>query len=72
VGAEEMDEKKRKAIYDEFQKIVGEQQPYIYTVVPDILIALRNKYGNVKPSAVGGVVWNIEEIYDKKATRDTP
>jgi peptide/nickel transport system substrate-binding protein len=71
-GAEEMDETKRKAIYAEFQKIVGEQQPYIYTVVPDALSAMRNKYGNVKPSPLGGVTWNIEEIYDLKATRDTP
>lgn len=71
-GAQEMDETKRKAIYAEFQKIVGEQQPYVYTVVPDSLSAMRNKYGNVKPCAVGGVTWNIEEIYDLNATRDTP
>lgn len=71
-GAQELDETKRKAIYAEFQKIVGEQQPLIYTVVPDSLAALRNKYGNVKPSPTGGVTWNIDEIYDLKATRDTP
>jgi peptide/nickel transport system substrate-binding protein len=71
-GAQEMDETKRKAIYAKFQAIVAEQQPYIYTVVPDILWALRNKYGNVKPSAVGGVTWNVDEIYDLSATRDKP
>lgn len=71
-GAEEMDETQRKAIYAEFQKIVGEQQPYIYTVIPDALSALRNKYGNVKPASLGGVTWNIEEIYDLSATRDKP
>ncbi len=70
--SEELDETKRKAIYAEFQKIVGEQQPYIYTVVPDAISALRNKYGNVKPSATGGVTWNIEEMYDLSATRDKP
>jgi peptide/nickel transport system substrate-binding protein len=71
-GAQELDETKRKAIYAEFQKIVGEEQPLIYTVVPDAIAALRNKYGNVKPSPTGGVTWNVEEMYDLKATRDTP
>lgn len=71
-GAQEMDEIKRKAIYAEFQKIVAEQQPYIYTVVPDAIVALRNKYGNIKPCSTGGVTWNIEEIYDLSATRDAP
>ena len=67
-----MDETKRKAIYAEFQKVVGEEQPMIYTVVPDALVALRNKYGNIKPCSLGSVTWNIEEIYDLKATRGRP
>ena len=71
-GAQELDETKRKAIYADFQKIVGEQQPFIYTVVPDSISALRNRFGNIKPTPVGGVTWNIEEIYDLTATRDKP
>ncbi|HEX8463767.1 MAG TPA: ABC transporter substrate-binding protein [Abditibacterium sp.] len=71
-GAQEMDETKRKAIYAKFQQIVGENQPLIYTVVPDAISALRNNYGNVKPTATGPITWNIEEIYDVNATRDTP
>jgi len=71
-GAQEMDETKRKQIYTEWQKIVGEEQPMIYTVVPDALVALRNKYGNIKPCALGSVTWNLEEIYDTNATREQP
>lgn len=71
-GAQEMDMAKRKEIYAEFQKIVGEEQPMIYTVVPDAIVALRSKYGNIKPCPLGGVTWNIEEIYDLKATRERP
>ena len=71
-GAQEMDATKRKAIYADFQKVVGEQQPYIYTVVPDAIVGLYNKYGNVKPCPLGGVTWNIEELFDKKATRAKP
>lgn len=71
-GAEEMDDVKRKEIYAEWQKVVGEEQPLIYTVVPDAIVALRNKYGNVKPCSLGSVTWNIEELYDMSATRDKP
>ncbi|RYG72743.1 ABC transporter substrate-binding protein [bacterium] len=71
-GGQEMDEVKRKAIYADFQKIVGEEQPFIYTVIPDAIMGLRNKYGNIKPCPIGLVTWNIEEIYDKSATREQP
>jgi peptide/nickel transport system substrate-binding protein len=70
-GAQEMDETKRKAIYGEWQTIASEQLPLIYTIVPEGLVALRNRFGNVKPSSAG-VIWNLEEMYDLKATRDTP
>ena len=71
-GAQQMDPVKRKAIYADFQKIVGEQQPYIYTVVPDAIVALYDHYGNVKPCPLGGVTWNLEELFDRKATRAKP
>lgn len=71
-GAQQMDPVKRKAIYGDFQKIVGEEQPYIYTVVPDAIVALYDHYGNVKPCPLGGVTWNLEELYDLKATRAKP
>ncbi len=71
-GAQEMNPRRRKAIYEHFQKIVGQEQPLIYTVVPDSIAAIRNKYGNLKPTPNGGLIWNAEEIYDLKATRNKP
>ena len=71
-GAQQMDPVERKAVYADFQDIVGEQQPYIYTVVPDAIEALRNKYGNVKPCPLGGTTWNQEELFDLSATRAKP
>ena len=71
-GAQEMDEAKRRDIYFGYQKIIGEQQPFIYTVVPDSISALRNKYGNVKACSIGGQTWNSWELFDQSATRDTP
>ncbi len=71
-GAQEMDETKRRAIYNDYQKVVAEQLPFIYTVVPQSISALRNKYGNVKPSSTGGQTWNVWEMYDQSATREAP
>jgi peptide/nickel transport system substrate-binding protein len=71
LGAQEMDETKRKAMYMRWQTIVGEQQPFIYLVVPEGLQALRERFGNIKPTSFG-VLWNIEEVYDLSATRDQP
>ncbi len=71
-GAETLDQAKRKQIYDRWQVIVAEQLPLIYTVVSEQLSAVRNRFGNLKPNSLGGILWNIEEIYDLKATRDKP
>jgi len=62
-GVQELDEDKRKVLYDEFQAIAAEQLPVIYTVLGADLYAVRRKFGNLKPSAYGGAWHNIEEIY---------
>jgi peptide/nickel transport system substrate-binding protein len=71
-GAQEMDETKRRAMYARWQEIVAKQQPFVYTVTPNVLAAVRNKYGNLKPSNTGGVSWNSDEWFDLKATRANP
>jgi len=65
-GAQELDEVKRKALYDEFQRIVADELPVIYTVLNTDMFAVRNKFGNLKPTVNGGAFHNIEEIYIKK------
>ncbi|MBL8013853.1 MAG: ABC transporter substrate-binding protein [Candidatus Omnitrophica bacterium] len=62
-GVQELNENKRKVIYDEFQMIVSEKLPVIYTVLSARIAAIRNKFGNLKPSSYGGLLHNIEEIY---------
>ena len=64
-GAQELDENKRKVLYDEFQRIAADELPVIYTVLNIDMFAVRNKFGNLKPSVNGGVFNNIEEIYIK-------
>ena len=65
-GAQELDENKRKVLYDEFQRIVAEELPVIYTVLNVDMYAVRDKFGNLKPTVNGGAFHNIEEIYIKK------
>jgi peptide/nickel transport system substrate-binding protein len=65
-GVQELDEEKRKILYDEFQVIVSEQLPLIYTVLGSNITAVRNKFGNLDPTNYGGVFHNLEEIYIKK------
>ncbi|MCX7918292.1 MAG: ABC transporter substrate-binding protein [bacterium] len=65
-AASELDKHKRKQLYDEFQLIISEQVPIIYTANRAALYAVRNKFGNLHPTAFGGIFHNIEEVYIKK------
>jgi len=64
-AGQEFNEDRRKAYYDEYQKIVAEELPVIYTALSARLTAVKNKFGNLKPAPFGGVFHNLEEIYIK-------
>ena len=61
----ELDFDKRKALYDEYQKLVYDEKPIIYLYSPIRISAVRNKFGNIRPTELGGVIHNVEEIYIK-------
>ena len=69
LGVQELNEKKRKVLYDEWQKIVSRELPVIYTVLSASIFAVRNKFGNLNPTPYGGAFHNLEEIYIKKEFR---
>lgn len=72
-GASELDPVKRKAIYDRWQVIAAEQEPFIFTVVADRNIAAKNHYGNTKWASQPSLpLWNIEELFDLDASRVSP
>jgi peptide/nickel transport system substrate-binding protein len=56
----------RKKYYDEYQAIVYDEKPMIYIYSPIRIVAIRKKFGNIYPSTLGGVIWNLEEIYVEK------
>ncbi|MEL7053703.1 MAG: ABC transporter substrate-binding protein, partial [Cyanobacteria bacterium J06588_5] len=61
-AAQELDETKRKALYFETQKLVQENLPFIHLVGQYSMSAVRNKVENVEYTALGGVLWNINEL----------
>ena len=64
-ASSELEDDKRKVLYDEFQVIASQQLPMIYTVLASNIYAVRNRFGNLKPSAYAGAFHNVEEIYIK-------
>ncbi len=76
MGAHELDPAKRKQYYSDWQRIMGEQQAFIFTIYGEQYTAMRDHYGNVKPSSLygvgGDVLWNIDELYDTRATGAGP
>lgn len=65
-GVQELNRDRRKKLYDEWQEVVADNVPFIYTVLPANLLAVRNKFGNLYPTSYGGAFHNLEEIFIKK------
>jgi len=68
-GVQILDDAKRKPLYDEWQRIVSQELPLIYTVFSANLVAVRNKFENLTPSKFGGIFHNLEELYLKSGYR---
>lgn len=65
-GVKELDPEKRKKIYWKWQESAAENLPLIYTINSKAIFAVRNRLKNVQPTAYGGVLHNIEELYLEK------
>jgi len=65
LGARELDRAKRKELYDEWQRIAADKQPFIYTVLSEKIECISNKFGNVMPSNSSGLLHNLEMLYVK-------
>lgn len=68
-GVQELNEDKRKTYYDEFQQIVSDQLPVIYTVLSARIVAVRDRFENLDPTNYGGVFHNLEELYLREEER---
>lgn len=61
-GAQELDLERRKQIYAEAQRLAQEYLPFIYLVNPLSLTAFRNHVVGANPTALGGALWNLDEL----------
>lgn len=62
-GVKEVDTEKRKAIYDQWQRIAADELPMIYTVLPERILCIANRFGNLNPTLNGGLLHNLEYLY---------
>jgi peptide/nickel transport system substrate-binding protein len=61
-GSQEMDEPKRKAIYNEFQQIAQEQLPFIYLVNARVMGVTRDRITGINYPTGGDALWNLHEL----------
>jgi peptide/nickel transport system substrate-binding protein len=58
-----LDAKKRKAYFDDVQRIIWEEAPMLFLVHPNTLSAVSGKLRNTAPSAVRpAVYWNADRL----------
>ena len=62
-GVQELNENKRKKLYDQHQRIVSKELPVIYTVLGSSVFATRNRVVGLNPTSLGGAFHNLEHIY---------
>lgn len=61
-AAQEVDEARRKALYEETQRLTQTYLPFIYLINPLSLGAVRNTIEGVEYTAIGGAIWNLYEL----------
>jgi peptide/nickel transport system substrate-binding protein len=66
LGVQEMDRTKRKELYDEWQRIAAEKQPFIYTVLAERIEGIWDKFGNLNPTPNSGLLHNLEYLYVRR------
>lgn len=62
-GALKLTYDERKPIYDRYQQIIYDEKPIIYLYSPIRITAVRKKLKNIFPTPLGGILYNLDEIY---------
>jgi peptide/nickel transport system substrate-binding protein len=61
-----LDPKKRKQLYNQVQRLVAENLPFISLVSPNTLVGAKNALGNFRPAIlIHHTLWNAEELFWK-------
>ncbi|MCK4536501.1 MAG: peptide-binding protein [Desulfuromonadales bacterium] len=59
-GRRTLDQAKRKQIYDRFQEILADEQPYTWLYVPDSLPVVARRFRGIEP-APAGIMYNFHK-----------
>jgi peptide/nickel transport system substrate-binding protein len=62
-GLREADTGVRTQLRCEWQEIVREFSPMVSTVLPERILCISSRFGNVNPSPEGGLLHNVDELY---------
>jgi len=68
-GRTTMDKSKRKAIYSKLNRLISEDQPYIFLWYPKVVTGVSDRVGGLSKPGPAGLFLNIEKVYIKKASR---
>lgn len=58
-----LDEAKRKEYYNQVQRIMSEQLPFIYLITPNAYGGLKNRWHNLNIPTQGSMLWNFDVIW---------
>jgi peptide/nickel transport system substrate-binding protein len=65
-----VDPKARKRISAQMEDIIGEQGWVVWLPVLKLKVPVRNRFGNIEPSAIRHrILWNIETVFVRPAAR---
>lgn len=59
----ELDEDKRRELYNEVQAILAEEQPMIMLIAQTWYFGLQNQWRNYRFPTIGEPIWNLEQYY---------
>lgn len=62
-GSQTFDLEKRKQIYHQYQRVVAEQNPFIYLISGLNIVAVHQRVHGEWPTPLGGVLHNLDEIW---------
>ena len=65
-GRRTFDREQRKKIYDRFQEILAEDQPYTFLYVPMALPCIHKRFRGIKPAPIG-IAYNLERWWVPKS-----
>ena len=53
----------RRKYFDEVQKIMSDETPFIYLVTANAYVGLKDRWQNIKIPPLGSLVWNLDELW---------